>query len=70
MQQAGYHHANMLASQLQATIDSQGTKMLKMLQWLRGLVTDDNAPNVHDNTVNIRHTEVGPFGVKNVLYKL
>ena len=23
-----------------------------------------------DNTVNIRHTEVGPFGVKNVLYKL
>ena len=26
--------------------------------------------NLVDNTVNIRHTEVGPFGVKNVLYKL
>ena len=47
MQQAGYHHANMLASQLQATIDSQGTEMIEMLQGLQGLATDDNAPNVH-----------------------
>ena len=32
MQQAGYHHANMLAAQLEATINTQGTDMLEMLQ--------------------------------------
>ena len=32
MQQAGCHHANMLARQLKATISTQGNKMLKMIQ--------------------------------------
>ena len=32
MQQAGYHHANMLAAQLRTTIDGQGAEMLAMLQ--------------------------------------
>ena len=34
MQQAGYHHANMLAEQLRATMDNQGNEMLAMLQGL------------------------------------
>ena len=42
MQQAGYHHANMLARQLEDTISTQGTEMLDML---RTMQVDDNAPN-------------------------
>ena len=32
MQQAGYHHANMLAQRLRETIDTQDTEMLAMPQ--------------------------------------
>ena len=32
MQQAGYHHANMLASQLQKDLDARSTEMMSMMQ--------------------------------------
>ena len=32
MQQAVYHHANMLAEKIWTTIDGQGAEMLAMLQ--------------------------------------
>ena len=43
MQQAGYHHANMLATQLRTTMDNQSSQMLAMIQDL--VVTDNNPPN-------------------------
>ena len=42
MQQAGYHHANMLATQLEVTINTQGTEVLEMLQAMQ---LDKDAPN-------------------------
>ena len=32
MQQAGYHHANMLATQLRAVIETRNTKMIAVVQ--------------------------------------
>jgi hypothetical protein len=45
MQQAGYHHANMLAEQLRTTIDAQGTEMLAMLSEMQ-----DNNPPIQEST--------------------
>ena len=42
MQEAGYQHASMLAEQLQATINNQGTEMLAMLQRLADV--ENNPP--------------------------
>ena len=42
MLQAEYHHANMLARQLEASISTQGTKMLEFLQLM---LLNGNAPN-------------------------
>ena len=42
MQQAGFHHAKILATRLPTTIDTQGTEILAMLQEL--VVTDNNPP--------------------------
>ena len=41
MQQAGYHHANMLAAQLRADLQVQGSEMLAMVQEMS---IDDNPP--------------------------
>ena len=43
MQQAGYHHANVLAQQIQTSIGAQGTEMLAMLQDF-AVVQDANPP--------------------------
>ena len=43
MQQAGYHHANMLASQMRTTLDNQQVEMLAMMQ---GMLRDE--PTAHD----------------------
>ena len=43
MQYCGFHHANILAEQLRATIDTQGIEMLEMLQEL--VIGNDNPPN-------------------------
>ena len=32
MQQAGYHHANMLASQLKSDLEARSTKMMTLMQ--------------------------------------
>ena len=47
MQQAGYHHANMLAEQLRTTIDAQGTEMLAMLS---DMTLQDNNPPIQELT--------------------
>ena len=43
MQQAGYHHANMLAAQLRTDLQVQGSDMLAMMQELS---TQDNNPPI------------------------
>ena len=43
MQQAGYHHANMLAQYLQATMEIQGTEIITILQDFAA-VQDANPP--------------------------
>ena len=42
MQQAGYHHVNMLARYLIATINTKGNEMLEMIQAMQ---LDKNLPN-------------------------
>ena len=57
MQQAGYHHTNMLADQLRADLQIQGTEMLALVQ---SMVIDDNQPkkcNLHHSlNQNLRQT--------------
>ena len=43
IQQAGYHHVKILTQQLRTTIDTQGAKMLAMLQDLAA-IQDANPP--------------------------
>ena len=42
MQQAGFHHTNMLAEQLRITIETQRTEMLAILQEI--VIADNNSP--------------------------
>ena len=42
MQQAGYHHANMLADQFRADLQLQGTEMLTLVQSMANI--DNNPP--------------------------
>ena len=42
MQQARFHHANMLVDQLCATINTKGTEVLAILQ--DSVIGDDNPP--------------------------
>ena len=51
MQQVGYHHANMLATQLHATIDGQGVEMLAMLQKVAAGSSVEETP-AHDPSIH------------------
>ena len=44
MQQVGYHHANMLADQLRADLQIQGTEILALVQ----SITIDNNQSVEE----------------------
>ena len=44
MQQAGYHHANMLASQLRDDLVHQQTEMMAMVQTLAHNIQEENSP--------------------------
>ena len=46
MEQAGFHHANMLADQLRANLEAQSSAMLAMVQ---ESTTDNNPPIVSNN---------------------
>ena len=45
MQQAVYHHANILAAQLRTNLKCQGTEMLAMMQMM---AVEDNKPPIED----------------------
>ena len=53
MQQAGYHHANMLASQLRVDLNNQQTEMLAMVQ---NLVIQDETP-AQESRVEEQHAQ-------------